>query len=171
MALSEQNFDVTNYFSDISTMAFSKCTKFFNNCLIELSLITTKSRAKLQVILSEIHRIISIMKTKQKLIDDVHPGRAEPTSPMQACSASDCSTLSIQVLFPLGEILCLACSQAISKMNSKLARTYLHKPSSFTTRSLHIWAKKWSQTLDVSWYIIIMEKNQPVTVSQSIGQQ
>ncbi len=39
-------FDATNYSSVISSIAFSKCTKFFNNCLIELSLIITKSRAK-----------------------------------------------------------------------------------------------------------------------------
>ncbi len=50
---SEQNVDVTNYSSVISSIAFSKCTKFFNNCLIEPSLIITKSRAKLKVILSE----------------------------------------------------------------------------------------------------------------------
>ncbi len=50
---SEQNFDVTNYSSVISSIAFSKYTKFFDNCLIELSLIITKSRAKLKVILSE----------------------------------------------------------------------------------------------------------------------
>ncbi len=50
---SEQNFDVTNYSSVISSITFSKCTKFFNNCLIELSLIITKSRAKLKVMLSE----------------------------------------------------------------------------------------------------------------------
>ncbi len=49
----EQNFDVTNYPSVISSIAFSKYTKFFDNCLIELSLIITKSRAKLKVILSE----------------------------------------------------------------------------------------------------------------------
>ncbi len=49
----EQNFDVTNYSSVISSIAFSKRTKFFNNCLIELSLISTKSRAKLKGILSE----------------------------------------------------------------------------------------------------------------------
>ncbi len=51
--LSEQNLDVTNYSSVISSIALSKCTKFFNNCLIELSLIITKSRAKLKVILNE----------------------------------------------------------------------------------------------------------------------
>ncbi len=39
--LSEQNFDATNYSSVISSSAFSKCTNFFNNCLIELSLIIT----------------------------------------------------------------------------------------------------------------------------------
>ncbi len=50
---SEQNFDVTNYTSVISSIAFSKCTKFLNNCLIELPLIITKPRAKLNVILSE----------------------------------------------------------------------------------------------------------------------
>ncbi len=50
---SEQNFDLTNYSSVISSISFSKCTKFFNNCLIELSLIITKSRAKPKVILSE----------------------------------------------------------------------------------------------------------------------
>ncbi len=49
----EQNFDVTNYSSVISSIAFSKCTKFFDNCLIELSLTITKSRAKLKVILSK----------------------------------------------------------------------------------------------------------------------
>ncbi len=53
MFFSEQTFDLTNYFCDISSMAFY----FFNNCLIELSLIITKSRAKLQVILSEIYGI------------------------------------------------------------------------------------------------------------------
>ncbi len=50
---SEQHFDVNNYSSVISSIAFSKCTQFFNNCLIELSLIITKSRAKLKVISSE----------------------------------------------------------------------------------------------------------------------
>ncbi len=50
---SEQNFDVTNYSSVISSISFSKFTKFFNNCLIEPALIITKSRAKLKVILSE----------------------------------------------------------------------------------------------------------------------
>ncbi len=50
---SEQNFYVTNYSSVISSIAFSKCTKFFNNCLIERALIITKPRAKLKVILSE----------------------------------------------------------------------------------------------------------------------
>ncbi len=50
---SEQNFDVTNYSSVISSIAFSKCTNFFNDCLIELSLSFTKSRAKLKVTLSE----------------------------------------------------------------------------------------------------------------------
>ncbi len=51
----EQNFGVANYVYDISSMAFSKCTKFFNSCLIGLSLIITKSRAKLQVILRKIY--------------------------------------------------------------------------------------------------------------------
>ncbi len=46
-------FDVSNYSFVISNIAFSKCTKFFNNCLIETSLIITKSRAKLKVILSK----------------------------------------------------------------------------------------------------------------------
>ncbi len=46
---SEKNVDVTNYSSVISSIAFSKCTKFLNNCLIEPSLIITKSRAKLKV--------------------------------------------------------------------------------------------------------------------------
>ncbi len=50
---SKQNVDVANYSSVISSNAFSKCTKFFNNCLIELSLIITKFCAKLKVILSE----------------------------------------------------------------------------------------------------------------------
>ncbi len=50
---SEQNVDVTNYSSVISSIAFSKFTKFFKNCLIEPALIITKSRAKLKVILSE----------------------------------------------------------------------------------------------------------------------
>ncbi len=50
---SERAFDVSNYSSAISSIAFSKCTKFFNNCLKEPSLIITKSRAKLKVILSE----------------------------------------------------------------------------------------------------------------------
>ncbi len=54
---SERTFDVSNYSSVISiivySIAFSKCTKFFNDCLIEPSLIITKSRAKLKVILSE----------------------------------------------------------------------------------------------------------------------
>ncbi len=50
---SEQNFDVTNYSSVIISITFSKCTKFFNNCLIEPALFITKSRAKLKVILSE----------------------------------------------------------------------------------------------------------------------
>ncbi len=50
---SEQNVDVTNYSSVISSIAFSKLTKFFNNCLIEPALIITKSRAKPKVILSE----------------------------------------------------------------------------------------------------------------------
>ncbi len=55
---SEQNFDVTNYPSVISSIAFSKCTKFFNNCLIDPALIITKSRAKLKMILSENYCII-----------------------------------------------------------------------------------------------------------------
>ncbi len=29
---SEQNCDLANYSSVISSIAFSKCTKFFNNC-------------------------------------------------------------------------------------------------------------------------------------------
>ncbi len=53
MFFSERTFDVSNYSSAISSIAFSKCTKFFNYCLIEPSLIITKSRAKLKVILSE----------------------------------------------------------------------------------------------------------------------
>ncbi len=53
-----ENVDVTNYSSVISSIAFSKCTKFFNNYLIEASLIITKSRAKLKVILSEKYCII-----------------------------------------------------------------------------------------------------------------
>ncbi len=53
VCFSERTFDVSNYPSAISSIAFSKCTKFFNNCLIEPSLIITKSRAKLKVILSE----------------------------------------------------------------------------------------------------------------------
>ncbi len=56
---SEQNFDVTNYSSVISSIAFSKFTKFFNNCLTEPTLIITKSRAKLNVILSENYCILS----------------------------------------------------------------------------------------------------------------
>ncbi len=51
-------FDVRNYSSVISRIAFSKCTKFFNNYLIEPSLIITKSRAKLKVILSENYCIL-----------------------------------------------------------------------------------------------------------------
>ncbi len=50
---SEQNVDVTNYSSVISSIASSKFIKFFNNCLIEPALIITKSRAKPKVILSE----------------------------------------------------------------------------------------------------------------------
>ncbi len=50
---SEQNFDVNNYSTVISSIALSKCTTFFDNYLIELSLIITKSRAKLKVILSK----------------------------------------------------------------------------------------------------------------------
>ncbi len=50
---SEQNFDVTSCTSVISSIAFSKCTKFFNTCLIELPRIITKSRAELNVILNE----------------------------------------------------------------------------------------------------------------------
>ncbi len=46
----EQNFDVTNCSFVISSIAFSKCTQVYNNCVIELSLIITKSRAKLKVI-------------------------------------------------------------------------------------------------------------------------
>ncbi len=55
---SERTFDVSNYSSAISSIAFSKCTKFFNNCLIEPPLIITKSRAKLKVILSENYCIL-----------------------------------------------------------------------------------------------------------------
>ncbi len=51
--ISEQHFDATNYSSIISIIAFSKCSKFFNNCLIELSLIITESRAKLKLLFSE----------------------------------------------------------------------------------------------------------------------
>ncbi len=50
---SERTFGVSNYSIVISSVAFSKCTKFFNNCLIEPSLIITKSHPKLKVILSE----------------------------------------------------------------------------------------------------------------------
>ncbi len=50
---SGQNVDMINYSSVISSIAFSNCTKFFNNCLIERSLIITKYRAKPKVILSE----------------------------------------------------------------------------------------------------------------------
>ncbi len=53
VCFSERPFDISNYSSAISSIAFSKYTKFFNNCLIEPSLIITKSRAKLKVILSE----------------------------------------------------------------------------------------------------------------------
>ncbi len=59
--ISEQNFDATNYSSVISIKAFSKCCKFFNNCLLELSLIITESRAKLKVIFSENYCIIQEM--------------------------------------------------------------------------------------------------------------
>ncbi len=59
---SERTFDVSNYSSAISSIAFSKCTKFFKNCLIEPSLIITKSRAKLKVILSENYCISSKAK-------------------------------------------------------------------------------------------------------------
>ncbi len=57
---SERTFDISNYSSVISSIAFSK---FFNNCLIEPSLIITKSRAKLKVILSEnyCNRIFSLI--------------------------------------------------------------------------------------------------------------
>ncbi len=50
---SERTFGVSNYSIVISSVTFSKCTKFFNNCLIEPSLIITKSHPKLKVILSE----------------------------------------------------------------------------------------------------------------------
>ncbi len=50
---SEQNVDITNDSSVVSSIAFSKCTQFFNNCLGQLSLIITQSRAKLKVIISE----------------------------------------------------------------------------------------------------------------------
>ncbi len=53
MFFSERTFDVSNYSSAISSIAFSKCTTFFNNCLIEPSLIITKSPTKLKVISSE----------------------------------------------------------------------------------------------------------------------
>ncbi len=59
--ISEQNFDATNCSSVISIKAFSKCSKFFNNCLLELSLIITESRAKLKVIFSENYCIIQEM--------------------------------------------------------------------------------------------------------------
>ncbi len=52
----ERHFDVNNYSYAISSIAFSKCTKFFNNCLIEPSVIITKSRAKPKVILSWVGR-------------------------------------------------------------------------------------------------------------------
>ncbi len=68
---SERNVDVTNYSSVISSIAFSKCTKFFNNCLIELSLIITKSRAKLKFILSENYCI------SQEFVFNICTGRAE----------------------------------------------------------------------------------------------
>ncbi len=58
---SEQNVDVTNYSSVISSIAFSKFTKFINNCLIEPALIITKSRAKLKVILSENYCILILL--------------------------------------------------------------------------------------------------------------
>ncbi len=48
----EQNDDVAKYFYDLSSMLLSK---FFNNCLTEISLIMTTSRAKVQVILSEMY--------------------------------------------------------------------------------------------------------------------
>ncbi len=57
---SEQTFDVSNYSSVISSITFSECTKFFNNCLIEPSLIIIKSRAKLKAILSENYCIFEI---------------------------------------------------------------------------------------------------------------
>ncbi len=55
---SERTFDVSNYSSALSSIAFSKCTKFLNNCLIEPSLIITKSCAKLKVIFSENYCIL-----------------------------------------------------------------------------------------------------------------
>ncbi len=61
---SEQNVGVTICFYDISSMLLSKCTKFFSNCLIELSLILTKSRAKHQVIFSEIYCITHLIVTR-----------------------------------------------------------------------------------------------------------
>ncbi len=72
---SEQHVDVAIYSSVISSIAFSNCTKFFNNFLISLSLIITKSRAKLKVILSEnycissmpIHFIIPFVKLVQNM--------------------------------------------------------------------------------------------------------
>ncbi len=44
-------FWLNHYIYDIS-MAFSKCTKLFNTCVKELSLIITKFRAKLQLMLN-----------------------------------------------------------------------------------------------------------------------
>ncbi len=51
-----------------NSVVFSKCKcKFFNNCLIEVSLGITKSRAKLQVILSKIYcmQVISLWKERR----------------------------------------------------------------------------------------------------------
>ncbi len=59
---SEQNFDITNYSSVVSSIAFPKCTQFFNNCLVELSLIINKCRAKLKVIISENYYILLIKR-------------------------------------------------------------------------------------------------------------
>ncbi len=61
---SEQNVGVTIYFYYISSMLFSKFTEFFSNCLIELSLILTKSRTKLQVIFSEIYCVTHLIITR-----------------------------------------------------------------------------------------------------------
>ncbi len=65
VCFSERTFDVNNYSSSISSVAFSKCTKFFNNCLKEPSLIITKSRAKLKVILSENYCIYFLLISRK----------------------------------------------------------------------------------------------------------